>query len=274
MKQATDFRDESDALYRVLASLSPADYQRPTQFKGWTLNDIVTHLHVWNQAADYALNEPDAFQRFLAKAGPAMMSGDMRAVEHEQQGGHAGSELVEIWRAFYLAMAARFADADPKTRIQWAGPSMSVRSAMTARQMETWAHGQAIFDALGIERTDTDRIGNIAVLGVKTFEFNFANRRQTPPGPAPHVRLTAPSGDIWEWNEDNPSDRIAGTATEFCQVVTEVRNVADTQLEVTGEVARAWMAIAQCFAGPPHDPPPAGTRFRVSNEPSPGASRD
>ena len=100
LKQETDFRDESDALDRVLASLSPAGCQRPTQFKGWTLNDIVTHLHVWNQAADYALNEPDAFQRFLAKAGPAMMSGDMRAVEHEQQGGHAGSELVERWRAF------------------------------------------------------------------------------------------------------------------------------------------------------------------------------
>jgi hypothetical protein len=47
-------------------------------------------------------------------------------------------------------------------------------------------------------------------------------------------------------------------------VVTQVRNIADTQLSVTGEAARRWMAIAQCFAGPPNDPPAKGARFRVT----------
>jgi len=39
---------------------------------------------------------------------------------------------------------------------------MSVRSSITARLMETWAHGQAIYDALGVERRDEDRIRNVA----------------------------------------------------------------------------------------------------------------
>jgi len=42
--------------------------------------------------------------------------------------------------------------------------------------------------------------------------------------------------------------------------VTQVRNVADTQLQVAGESARRWMEIAQCFAGGPVDPPRPGQR--------------
>jgi len=56
---------------------------------------------------------------------------------------------------------------------------------------------------------------------------------------------------------------VAGDATEFCQVVTQTRNVADTRLDVKGETAVRWMAMAQCFAGPPEDPPEPGTRHTV-----------
>ncbi len=26
------------------------DYEMPTQFKGWTFNNVIGHLHVWNYA--------------------------------------------------------------------------------------------------------------------------------------------------------------------------------------------------------------------------------
>ena len=78
------------------------------------------------------------------------------------------------------------------------------------------------------------------------------------------MRLVAPSGAIWEFGERRDDERIEGSATEFCQVVTQVRNVADTSLRVVGETAGAWMAIAQCFAGPAVDPPAPGARHRVS----------
>ena len=38
---------------------------------------------------------------------------------------------------------------------------MSARSSISARLMETWAHGQAVYDRLGVVRVDTDRIRNI-----------------------------------------------------------------------------------------------------------------
>jgi hypothetical protein len=56
---------------------------------------------------------------------------------------------------------------------------------------------------------------------------------------------------------------LEGRATEFCQVVTQCRNIADTSLKVSGDVARQWMAVAQCFAGPPQDPPAPGVRRKA-----------
>jgi uncharacterized protein (TIGR03084 family) len=139
---------------------------------------------------------------------------------------------------------------------------MSVRSSITARLMETWAHGQAIYDALGVERRDKDRIRNIAVLGVNTFGWTFRNRKLDVPAEVPYVKLTAPSGEVWEWNDPGASSRIEGPATAFCQVVTQTRNVADTSLRVEGNTAIKWMSIAQCFAGSPEQSPLPGTRFK------------
>ena len=69
---------------------------------------------------------------------------------------------------------------------------------------------------------------------------------------------------MWTWNEPSDSERVEGDATEFCQIVTQVRALGDTQLKVVGEVAERWMSIAQCFAGAPEDPPAPGTRFTAN----------
>ena len=84
----------------------------------------------------------------------------------------------------------------------------------------------------------------------------------------PFLSLTAPSGTVWTHGTEQAGERIEGLAEEFCQIVTQTRNIADTGLRVTGPVATDWMAKAQCFAGPPCDPPPPGTRFM--NMPAPG----
>jgi hypothetical protein len=55
---------------------------------------------------------------------------------------------------------------------------------------------------------------------------------------------------------------VRGSAVEFAQVVTQVRNVADTDLEVIGSNAARWMENAQCFAGPPETPPAKGARHK------------
>jgi uncharacterized protein (TIGR03084 family) len=260
MEQATDFFDESEALATILGSLSEGDWDRPTQFKGWTINDVIVHLHYWNRGADLALTDPDRFQAVLGQISDAMMSSGLRAFENAAVR-ERGPELFANWRALYTDMGERWARLDPKLRVKWAGPDMSVRSSMTARQMETWAHGQEVFDLLGVRREEHDRIRNIVVLGVNAFGWSFKVHGRDVPQAMPFLILTAPSGAVWEFGETDRSNRISGPAVEFAQVVTQTRNIADTSLVVEGPVATSWMADAQCFAGPPETPPAPGARF-------------
>lgn len=260
MQQAQDFLDESEALLTLLQPLGESGFETPTLFKGWTIDQIIRHLHVWNVAADLSLTDETAFAQFMTAMMTGIRGGNLPDFEAAYLDNRSGPELRETWAENFRNVAQHFSEADPKLRVKWVGPEMSALSSITARLMETWAHGQAIYDVLGVERVDTDRIGNIVRLGVNTYGFTWRNRRQDPPGPMPCLKLSAPSGLLWEFGDGN--DLIAGSATEFCQVVTQCRNIADTSLEVTGDVAHQWMAMAQCFAGPPQDPPAPGTRFR------------
>jgi len=259
MQQADDFLAESEALHALTKDLEEADFERPTAFKGWTLNDVFRHLHVWNQAATLSLTDEAGFDAFYARVGDSVKGG-LRGFEASYLEGLSGPALLETWLAFCAETAGHFRTADPSLRVKWAGPGMSARSSITARLMETWAHGQEVYDELGVVRENADRIRNIVVLGNNTYGWTFAVRREEAPEPVPHLVLTAPSGEIWTFNEPVDGERIEGPADEFCQVVTQVRNVADTSLEVTGSNATAWMQRAQCFAGPPETPPAPGER--------------
>ena len=260
MQQATDFLDECEALYALIAPLDETAFEQQTLFKRWTINNILRHLHMWNIAADLSLMDEAAFtQMFRDLMGGAK---GIRFTEAEAAylDGLSGHDLLEAWIDRARETAAHFAKADPKARLKWVGPDMGARSSISARLMETWAHGQAVYDGLGQERADTDRIGNIVRLGINTFGWTYKNRKMDVPAAMPYVRLSAPSGEVWEYGEESSQERIEGSATEFCQVVTQCRNIADTQLSVTGPLATEWMGMAQCFAGPPNDPPPKGKR--------------
>ncbi|MGB5076910.1 MAG: TIGR03084 family metal-binding protein [Sphingorhabdus sp.] len=266
MQQAQDFEDENEALRILLSSLTDEEFEMPTLFKNWTINDIIRHLHVWNIAADLSLNDEEAFDAFIQVMKTGIKEGRLRTFEYDYLQGLSGQSLVTRWVQQFRAMAVGFAHADRRRRVKWVGPEMSVISSITARLMETWAHAQAIYDVLGTPRSDADRIGNIVRLGVNTYGWTFNNRRQEIPGAMPRLELTAPSGVIWVYGDDpghagDARSMIKGNAAEFCQVVTQCRNIADTSLELSGDVAHAWMAVAQCFAGPPQDPPPAGARY-------------
>lgn len=263
--QAEAFRSECEGLRALLAGAEALDYSRRTQFKGWSFDDVLRHLHFWNIAADTSLDDEPGFETLRDELMTRARDGDMRAAESLMVDEVSGSVLLDAWSERAGLMADRFAGADPKRRLKWVGPSMSARSSITARLMETWAHGQELYDELGVERRNSDAVlRNVTVLGVNTFGWTFANRKLDVPAAMPRLRLTAPSGELWEWGSDQDAadECIEGTAEAFCQVVTQVRNVADTDLQATGETARRWMEFAQCFAGPPNDPPAPGTRFR------------
>ena len=263
--EALDFKAECDQIRDLLKGQDAAVFERKTLFKAWTVGDIIRHLHLWNIAADLSLNDPEEFAKFITRAMTEMSTGAGH-VEFQKTyfKGQSSSDVFKAWAAYYPDMAERFYDAEPEKRVKWAGPDMSVQSCIIARQMEHWAHAQAIFDLLSIERVNHDRIKNVAHIGVTTFSWSFRVRGETPPAPKPSVKLTAPSGAIWIWNEAQPDNCVEGSAVQFSQVVTQCRNVADTDLVLTGDIAKVWMENAQCFAGGSETPPPKAPRHKAT----------
>ncbi|RYD93972.1 MAG: TIGR03084 family protein [Sphingomonadales bacterium] len=267
MKQlGQDFLAESSALHALVAPLDDAGLKQETAFKAWTIERVVQHLHVWNMAALMSLKGDGSFEAYYAQLEDRRRSGGtMGSFEREWLKGLSGRDLVSAWRDGFAETAERFAQAEPSARVKWAGPDMSARSSITARLMETWAHGQEVYDALGVVRKNGDRIRNIVVLGNNTYGWTFKVRGEAAPEPRPHLRLTAPSGEVWLYNEASESELIEGLAEEFCQVVTQTRNIGDTRLKVVGANAGNWMSKAQCFAGDPETPPPVGSRTTAAN---------
>jgi uncharacterized protein (TIGR03084 family) len=128
---------------------------------------------------------------------------------------------------------------------------MSAASSLTARLMETWAHTQDIADALGVTREPTGRLSHVAHIGIGARAYSYAVRGQPVPDTPVRVELTAPDGTLWTWGPDDATDRITGTALDFCLLVTQRRHRDDLALVVAGPAAGQWVAIAQAFAGPP-----------------------
>ena len=258
---SADFRAEVDELHAFLETLKPEVWDLETGFMGWTPWDVVAHLHFFDLASLAALEGEEVFARERASLISALGAGKSnRELARERFAGLDAPGLLAEWRSAAHALAEALGSSDPKRRLPWYGPDMGVRMFTTARQMETWAHGQEVYELVGATRAHTDRLKNVATLGVKTFGWSFAVRNLELPGPPPHVRLVAPSGEIWEWNEPSEVECIRGDAVDFCHVVTQGRNIADVGLEVRGPIAERWMSIAQCFAGAAVDPPKPGTR--------------
>ena len=254
--------EECECLAAITLGMDDNSLKAKTQFKDWTIADIIAHLHMFNHAADIALEDRELFQEFFTPVCADLNEGkSMLEAQNRWLGNISGGRLLDLWQEGYRKLADKYSCADPKQRISWAGPDMSARSSITARQMETWAHGQAIFDLIGLKRQDGDRLKNIAHMGVATFGWTFKNRNMRVPEPAPFINLIAPSGASWQWNEVQRENSVCGLAVEFCQIVTQTRNHKDTNIAATGKIAQSWVAMAQCFAGTPNDCPAPGTRF-------------
>jgi uncharacterized protein (TIGR03084 family) len=160
------------------------------------------------------------------------------------------AEILDWWRRARSSMLRAFDGMDPSERLSWFGPPMSPASFVTARLMETWAHGQDIVDALGIVRPPTSRLRHVAYIGVRARRNSYAARGMEMPEEEVRVELNGPDGARWRWNED-AHDGVTGDALDFCLVVTQRRHPDDTDLVIEGPLAREWMSIAQAFAGPP-----------------------
>jgi uncharacterized protein (TIGR03084 family) len=255
-----DLAAESAELYEVLSVLAEPQWGLDTPAQGWTVRDQVTHLAYFDRTAVQAATDPAGFR---AEADAVMAAGmdfpDRIAAEHRGLSGAEAFAWLQRERRAYLDT---FGALDPGTQLPWYGPPMSAASSVTARLMETWAHGQDVIDALGLTRRPTARLRHVAHLGVRTFGWSFVVRGLEAPTVPVRLELTGPDGEPWTWGPEDAADRVVGPAEDFCLVVTQRRHRRDTGLAATGPVAEAWLDVAQVYAGSP------GTGRAPMGEPS------
>jgi uncharacterized protein (TIGR03084 family) len=243
-----DLLAETADLEAMLIPLDPSGWDKPTPAVGWAIRDQVSHLAFFDDAAITAVVDPDRFRsdRKAAFADPDGM--DYRSVMAHR--GLTGTQLLDWLHRARTTFVETVRPLDPRTRVPWYGPEMSIASAVTARIMETWAHGQDVADGLGIQREPTNRLRHVAFIGARTLPNSYRTKGLLVPETPVHVELTSPTGEVWTFGPDDVADRVSGTALDFCLVVTQRRHVDDTDLAITGPVATEWLSIAQAFAGP------------------------
>lgn len=243
------FLAECTDLDGLVAGLDGRAWARPTPAEGWTVAHQIAHLAWTDEVALLAATRPDDF----AAAIEAAMADPFGYVDAEAAKGAAAppAQLLARWREGRERLADALRSAPEGTRLPWFGPPMGPRSMATARLMEVWAHGQDVADALGVRREPTERLRDVCHLGVRTRDFAYVITDREPPSAPFRIELTAPGGEVWTWDaEADAEHRITGSAEDFALVVTQRRDLADTDLVATGEAA-TWLPFAQAFAGPP-----------------------
>jgi uncharacterized protein (TIGR03084 family) len=246
---AGDLAVETASLREMISPLDEAGWRRPTPAEGWCIADQVSHLAFFDDAAVQSAVDPEGFaaemQRAVTVAG---LTPDDVAERYRSM---TGTELLTWFDRSRAHLIEVFTDLDPATRLPWFGLPMSAASSLTARIMETWAHGQDVADALDLSREATGRLRHISHIGVRALPFSFAVHGLEVPSEPVRIELTGPDGDIWTWGPEHAADRVTGPALDFCLLVTQRRHRDDTAVVAKGAVADHWLSIAQAFAGAP-----------------------
>ncbi|MGV9740813.1 TIGR03084 family metal-binding protein [Nocardia farcinica] len=243
-----DFAEECADLERLVAPLSEAQWATPTPAPGWTIAHQIGHLAWTDEVATVAATDAEKFAGMVAEAGPrALTFVDEAAEEAATQ---PPADLLRRWRTGRKALVTALREVPAGTKLPWFGPPMSPASMITARLMETWAHGQDVADALGVTREPAMRLRSVAHIGVRTRNFAYSVRGKTPPAEEFRVELTAPDGSLWTWGPADAAQRVTGPAVDFCLLVTQRRHPDDLAVRAQGQDAAEWLTIAQAFAGP------------------------
>ena len=243
-----DLLAETADLEALVTDLDEAGWVTPTPAEGWDVKDQVGHLAYFDDRAHESMTDG---QTFVAHRDEVLSHPDFADRIATEGRRFDGPETLAWFRRARQTLVEAARATDPSQRVPWYGPDMSAASSVTARIMETWAHGQDVADALGVARQPTDRLRHVAFIGARALPNSYQARGLPVPATPVRVELRAPSGDVWAFGPEDASETVRGPALDFCLAVTQRRHLDDLDLDLKGPVATEWLSIAQAFAGPP-----------------------
>lgn len=253
-----DFDAERADLDEVVAGLDASLWDSPTPAQGLTIAGQIAHLNWTDELVMRAIRSPETF---------ADEVDGVLVPPHAAESINAGSEFVNAgtaerslfprshlltgWRRSAAELSGTLRALPSGTRIPWFAPRpLSVAAMAASRVMETWAHGQDVFDALGLTHQPTGRLVHVVRLGVRSRDFAYQLRGMAPPKGEFRVELHAPGGEIWSWGPVDAPEKVEGSALDFALVATQRLHRDDSDLVTWGEAPEEWLRIAQAYAGP------------------------
>jgi uncharacterized protein (TIGR03084 family) len=239
-----DLDAEQTLLREVVEDLDADAWLTPTPAWGWDVRDTIAHLAHTDEMAVATVQETSGAINAVAARSAAGEDLTYRGVLAGRR--RSGTAVLLWWEQASATERALLGDLAPNARVAW-GIGMGATAFVTARLMETWAHGLDVRAALGVEAVDTDRLAHIAWLSTRALPYAYSVAGEVPPDAPLFVDLTLPSGAHWTTGPETAPDRITGPAGEYCRVFVHRARVADTTLEAIGDNARHALAVARAF---------------------------
>jgi uncharacterized protein (TIGR03084 family) len=255
----SDLVAEEQHLDQFLQGLADREWKKKTPAVGWTIQDQVSHLAYVEGVAAEVLGQGkgriDAEQIVDVDEWTAIGVEIGRPQRHQ--------EVIEWWRHGRADVVDALSRMDAGDRVPWIYGDMSAKSFATMRLMETWAHGLDIKvamlgrilpipdDELGDGEddplADTPRLRHIAWLGQKSLPFSYHMVGEKYPSQGIRVEVMGPKYQAWRFGPEDTDQVIRGMAGDWCRVVVQRQDPADTGLKAVGEHAERALEIARAY---------------------------
>lgn len=241
-----ELEEEQASLQALLADIEPAQWLAHTPAEGWDVRDTVSHLADTDEiAVDTVLGGPRSLNDEAARYDSPEAFTLSACIKGRSM---TGPEVLAWWERASLRERDVLRAADPETRVPW-GLGMLVPSLVTARVMETWAHGLDVRAGLGAPDHDTDaNLSHVAWIGTRALPYAFSVAgTDMPPGEL-RVELDLPSGATWTHGPAEAADRITGPAAQYCRLfVQRITRAEATALKAEGDLADAALEVARAY---------------------------
>ncbi|RSD10805.1 TIGR03084 family metal-binding protein [Amycolatopsis eburnea] len=243
-----DLTAEAAEVDALVAGLSEAEWDTPTPAPGWPVRHQIGHLAFIFRIAGLSAAQPEAFvamTKSLKGGFEAAVNAALEDYIHDP-----AEVLLTRWRAERDAGIKALAAVPGDQLVPWLVNPLPPYVLACAGMMEAFGHGQDIADALGVRRERTDRIKHLVGFAVRVRDFGYEARNLKPPAEEFRFELTAPSGALWTFGPEDATQRVTGSAADFCLLVTRRRHRYDLDVRAQGTLADQWLDIAQAYRGP------------------------
>jgi uncharacterized protein (TIGR03084 family) len=255
----SDLVAEEQHLDQFLQSLSDREWKKNTPAVGWTIQDQVSHLAYVEGVAAEVLEQ--GRKRLEAENVDDIDEWTAIGVAIGRPQRH--QEVIEWWRHRRADVVDALSRMTAGDRVPWLYGDMGAKSFATMRLMETWAHGLDIKVAMlgrilpipedDLEEeeedplADTSRLRHIAWLGQKSLPFSYHQVGEEYPEQGVRVEVMGPKYQGWRFGPEDSDQVIRGMAGDWCRVVVQRQDPADTGLKAVGEHAERALEIARAY---------------------------